>query len=91
MTAQSASHQSPAFVNLPALLSSVPDHALLSEPALSALMAEYACWELHLADWHGRQPPRRYREYDDWIGEGRALFDHRDELKQVAYALLRRA
>jgi hypothetical protein len=91
MTTQNASHESPAFVNLAALLSSVSEHALLSDPALGGLMAECACWEVYLNDWQGRQPTKRSHDYNDWICEGRTLFDRRDELKQLAYALLRPA
>ena len=53
-------------------------------------MVEYACCELHLADWHARQPTRRHREFSDWIIEGRALFDGLDALKKIAYSYLRR-
>ena len=71
----------PAFVDLPALLSSVSDQALLADPALRAFVVEHSCYELHLADWYARQPPRRHCEFNDWIIEGRALFDGLDELK----------
>ena len=89
MTAQVPSHALSNFVDLSALLSTVSDHALLADPALGALMVEYVCWKVHLAEWHGRQPPRRHRDYDGWIGEGRALFDRRDVLKRIACTLLR--
>lgn len=89
MTAESARQSWPAFVNLPALLASVLDQAVLADPAIGALMVEYACWEVHLAEWRDRQPPRSHRDYDDWIGEGRGLFDQRDDLKGTAYGLLR--
>jgi hypothetical protein len=79
----------PAFVDLSALLSSVSDEAMLADPALRALMVDYSCYQLHLADWHARQPPRRRGGFDDWIIEGRALFDSLDELKKIAYAYLR--
>jgi hypothetical protein len=85
-----AHRASPAFVDLSALLSSVSDEALLADPAQRALMVDYSCYQLHLADWHVRQPPRRHREFKDWIIEGRALFDGLDELKKVAYSLIRR-
>ena len=80
----------PAFVDLSVLLSSASDQALLADSALRALMVEYACCELHLADWHARQPPRRHREFNDWIIEGRSLFDGLDALKKIAYSYLRR-
>jgi len=54
---------SPALVDLPALLASVSDEALLADPALPALVVEYACWELQLADWHAGQLPRRDPEF----------------------------
>jgi hypothetical protein len=85
-----AQRASPAFVDLSALLSSVSDQALLADPALRALMVDYSCSELHLADWHARQPPRRDGEFKDWIIEGRALFDGLDALKEIAYSYLRR-
>lgn len=85
-----AHRASPAFVDLSALLSAVSDEALLADPALRALMVDYACYQLHLADWHARQPPRRHGEFKDWIIEGRALFDRLDELKEIAYRRLRR-
>jgi hypothetical protein len=80
---------SPAFADLPALLCSASDQALLANPALSALMVEYSCWELHMADWYARQRPRRHRDFNGWIVEGRALFDRLDELKKVAHDFLR--
>lgn len=85
-----AHRASPAFVDLSALLSSVSDQVLLADPALTALIVDYSCYQLHLADWHARQPPRRHREFKDWIIEGRALFDGLDELKKIAYSYLRR-
>lgn len=81
---------SPAFVDLSALLSSVSDQALLADPALRALMVEYSCYQMHLADWHARQPPRRHGEFKGWIIEGRELFDGLDELKMIAHNVLRR-
>jgi hypothetical protein len=77
------------FIDLPALMSSASDQALLADPALTALMVEYSCWELHLADWYARQQPKRHREFNAWIVEGRALFDRLDELKRVAHDGLR--
>jgi|KBSSwiStaDraftv2_1062776.scaffolds.fasta_scaffold09526_8 hypothetical protein len=76
---------SPAFIDVPAFLSSASNQALLADPALSALTVEYACWELALADWHARQRRKRDPEYPGWIAEGRALFDRLDELKKVAH------
>jgi hypothetical protein len=81
---------SPAFVDLSALLSSASDQALLADPALRALMVEYSCYEVHFSDWHSRQPPRRQTDFNDWIIEGRALFDGLDELKEISYSYLRR-
>jgi hypothetical protein len=81
--------RSPAFIDVSALLSSASDQALLADPALSALVVEYACWEMSLADWHSRQRPKRDPEFQSWIAEGRALFDHLDELKSVAHGCLR--
>jgi hypothetical protein len=81
--------QSPAFLNLSALLSSVSDQALLADPELREFMVERACYQANLADWHGRQPPRRHREFNDWITEGRALFDGLDALKETVYDYLR--
>lgn len=80
---------SPAFIDLSALLSSVSDQALLADPALRTLMADYLCHQIHLADWHARQPARRHGEFKDWITEGRALFDGLDALKTIAYSYLR--
>jgi hypothetical protein len=85
-----AHRASPAFVDLSALLSSVSDQALLADPALSAVMVDYMCYELHMSDWHARQPSRRHREFNDWIIEGRTLFDGLDALKKIAYGYLRR-
>ena len=79
-----AHRASPAFVDLSALLSSVSDQALLADPALRALVVEYPCYEVHLTDWHARQPPRRHGDFKDWTIEGRALFDGLDELKETA-------
>ncbi|WP_237567976.1 hypothetical protein [Mycolicibacterium lacusdiani] len=62
---------------------------MLANPALSALVVEYSCWELHWNEWGRRQPCKRGREFKEWIDEGRALFDRRDELKSLACALLR--
>jgi hypothetical protein len=89
MAARSSTPHSPAFTDVPALLSSVSDRALLTNPALSALAVEYACWDLALADWYGRQRPKRDREFPGWIAEGRRLFDRLDELKTVAHSCLR--
>jgi hypothetical protein len=89
MAAIRSTPPSPVFVDLPALLSATSDQSLLADPALSALMVEYSCWELHLADWYARQRPRRHREFNGWIVEGRALFDRLDELKKVAHKCLR--
>ena len=63
---------------------------MLANPALSALVVEYSCWELHWNEWSNRQPSRRGREFAEWIGEGRALLDRRDDMKALACALLRR-
>lgn len=79
----------PAFVDLSALLSSVSDQALLTDPALRALMVEHSCYELHLADWYARQPRRQHCEFNDWIIEGRTLFDGLDALKKTVYGYLR--
>ncbi len=81
---------SPAFVDLSALLASASDQALFADPALQALVVEYVCYELYLADWYARKPPRRHSEFNDWIIEGRALFDGLDALKKTAYSYLRR-
>lgn len=89
MAARRSIPSSPAFVDLPALLSSVSDEALLADPALRALLVEYACWELQLADWHAGQLPRRDPEFDHWIAEGRLLFDRLDELKRATHGRLR--
>lgn len=86
MGAHGPTPHSPAFIDVPALLSSTSDQALLADPALSALAVEYACWELALADWHARQRPKRDPEFHGWIVEGRGLFDRLDELKQVAHS-----
>ncbi len=80
---------SPVFVDLPALLASASDEALLADPELSALTVEYACWELQLADWHARQPRRRDHGFSAWIAEGRTLFDRLDELKKLTHECLR--
>ena len=85
-----AHHPSPDFVDLSALLSSVSDQALLADPALQALMVEHICYELYLADWYARRPPRNHTEFSDWIIEGRALFDGLDALKKAAHSYLRR-
>jgi hypothetical protein len=90
MTARSQRQDAPAFVDLPAVLASISDRAMLANPALSALVVEHSCWELHWNEWVRRQPSKRGREFTEWIGEGRALFDRRDELKALACALLRR-
>lgn len=79
----------PAFNDLPGLLASVPDQALLAVPALAAFVTEYSCWELQLAEWHGRRIPNRHDGYHEWIREGRALFDRYDELTTMADDLLR--
>jgi hypothetical protein len=84
-----AHHASPAFVDLSALLSSVSDQALVANPALQGIMVEYSCHQIYLADWHARQPPRRHPEFNDWIIEGRALFDGLDALKKIAFSYLR--
>jgi hypothetical protein len=78
-----------AFIDLPALLSSASDQALLSDSVLSAHMVEYSCWELRIADWHTRQRPRPHPEFKGWIHEGRALFDQLDEMKKIAHNCLR--
>lgn len=80
----------PAFVDLSALLSSVSDQALLGDPALRELMVECSCYEMHFADWYSRQPRKRHADFDDWIIEGRALFDGLDQLKETAHSYLRR-
>jgi len=78
-----------AFIDLPALLSSASDKALLSDPALSALMVEYSCWELRMADWYTRQRPKPHPEFKGWIVEGRTLFDQLDDMKKIAHNCLR--
>ena len=85
-----AQHPSPDFVDLSALLSSVSDQALLADPGLQQLMAEYVCYELYLADWYARRPPRSHAEFNDWIIEGRAVIDGLDALKKAAYGYLLR-
>ncbi len=89
MAARSPIPRSPAFIDVPALLSAASDQALLDDPALSALVVEYACWEISLADWHSRQRPKRDPQFHSWIAEGRALFDRLDQLKAVAHDCLR--
>jgi hypothetical protein len=79
----------PAFVDLHSLLASVPDHVVLAKPALASLMVEYACWDRQTAEWYERRMPKRNNQFSLWIVEGRALFSRRDELAQVACALLR--
>jgi hypothetical protein len=75
-------------VDLSALLSSVSDQDLLADPTLRALVVEHSCYQLHLADWYARQPPRRHREFNNWIIEGQALFDGLDALKKTVYSYL---
>lgn len=89
MAAHRSTPPSIAFIDLPALLSSASDQALLSDSALSALMVEYSCWELRMADWYTRQRPRPHPEFMGWIREGRALFDQFDEMKKIAHNCLR--
>lgn len=79
---------SPAFIDLPAMLASFSDRAVLANPALAELIVEFACWELELNEWSERRLPKRHSGFREWIKEGRALFDHRDELKAMAYALV---
>ncbi len=83
-----APNEIPAFIDVPALLSRASDQAVLADPALSAVVVEYACWELALADWHAQQRPKRDPEFYDWIAEGRALFDRLDELKRITHGCL---
>lgn len=90
MTAHFGGHAVPAFVDLPTMLASVSDRAALAEPELASLIVEFACWEMQLAEWHDRWLPKSHGGRDDWIREGRALFDDRDAFKARAYALLRR-
>lgn len=78
----------PAFVDLPSLLASVPDHVLLANPALASLVVEYDCWDRQAAEWYERRIPKRHSQFSPWIMEGRALFGRRDELSQLACGLL---
>ncbi len=89
MTSESAHDATAGFVDLQALLASVSDEAMLADPALTALVVEYSCWQLHWDDWCTRQPSKRHIAFKEWVVEGRELFDRRDELKGVACALLR--
>ena len=89
MKGEAARQAPPAFIDLPALLASVSDDALLANRALAALMVEYSCWDMQLAEWHGRRLPKRHDGFAEWISEGRALFDRLDELKTSAHDLLR--
>jgi hypothetical protein len=89
MAAHRSTPRPRAFVDLPALLSSASDRALLSDPALSARVVEYSCCELRMADWYTRRRPRPHREFSGWIVEGQALFDQLDELKKIAGNCLR--
>lgn len=91
MTGKCSIHSRAAFVDLSGLLSSTSNRALQSDPALRILMVEYSCLEVHVADWYRRQPAQRHSEFKGWIREGRELFDRGDELKQTAFALLRRS
>lgn len=89
MKARNGGHVVPAFVDLPTMLASVSDRAALADPELAALMVEFACWEMQLAEWHDRWLPKSHGGRYEWIREGRALFDDRDAFKIRAYALLR--
>ena len=60
MKGEGARQAPPAFIDLPALLASVSDDALLANRALAALMVEYSCWDMQLAEWHGRRLPKRH-------------------------------
>ena len=90
MTARNGGDVVPAFVDLSTMLASVSDRAVLADLELAALVVEFACWEMQLAEWRGRWKPKAHDGRDDWIREGRAMFDERDALKARAYALLRR-
>jgi hypothetical protein len=79
----------PAFVDLPALLASAPDRAVLANPALASLMVEYDCWDRQAAEWYDRRMPKRNVDFNPWIDEGRALFSRRDELAEIACVLLK--
>ncbi|OPX06109.1 hypothetical protein [Mycobacterium sp. AT1] len=90
MTARNGGDVVPAFVDLATMLASVSDRAVLADRGLAALVVEFACWEIQLAEWNGRWKPKSHDGRGDWIREGRAMFDDRDTLKARAYALLRR-
>jgi hypothetical protein len=79
----------PAFVDLPAIPASASDPAVLADPELAALVVEFTGWEMQLAECHDRRMPKTHDGFDEWIREGRTLFDDRDELKGRAYALLK--
>lgn len=89
MTSDSAHDATTGFVDLQALLASVTDPAMRSDPALRAVIVEYFCWQRHWDDWCTRQPTGRQTAFKSWVVEGRELFDRRDELKVVACTLLR--
>ena len=89
MTSESAHDATVGFVDLQALLASVSDAAMLADPALTHLMVEHSCWQLHWDDWCMRQPSGRQTAFKGWVADGRELFDRRDELKAVACALVR--
>lgn len=90
MASESAHDATAGFVDLQALLASVPDAAMLADQALTSLAVEYFCWQMHWDDWCMRQPSKRQTAFKDWVAEGRELFDRRDELKAAACSLLRR-
>jgi len=73
------------FTELPSALSAMTVRELTENPDMCAVLVEYSCLELELADWYSREPRRSSRgEFRSWITEGRSLFDRLDEIQKTA-------
>lgn len=69
---------------LPALQRSLTATELATDARKAALLVDDACWDRHMTDWRSRRSPDRERLDQQWLNEGRALFEELDRLRATA-------
>jgi hypothetical protein len=61
---------------------------VVSDPLVSMLLVEDACWSAMSDDWLRRRPPRLHRaSFRRWRAEGAALHAERTRLRAVAMTI----
>lgn len=69
---------------LPALRGQLTGADVAADDRKAALLVEYACWHRHMVDWRSRQLTARQRLDQEWLDEGRDLFEELDVLRSAA-------